>query len=137
MNFHAVVDTRCHPVLLGVTPQLFVTSLRKAAAFWREDLSFRVELWGTPPCQGLVMRDGARLNITLVDRHPIDPVLRERDGLLAATIQVDDVRELYEIYEAREVPMAQPLRQRMWRRSDFVVRDPDDNLICFAGPTKR
>ena len=37
---------------------------------------------------------------------------------------------------AAGVAFAQPLKHEPWGARDFIVRDPDGNLVLFAGPAK-
>ena len=69
----------------------------------------------------------------------IDPALRDRESLLSAALTVDraqDIKQLYLEFERAGVPFAQPLKQQPWGAKDFIVKDPDGNLILFAGPAK-
>ena len=86
-----------------------------------------------------MQRDAARLNLRHVDAPPIDPALRERESLLAASITVAsaaDIEQLYLEFQAAGVTFAQPLRHEPSGAKDFIVRDPDGNLVLFAGPAK-
>jgi uncharacterized glyoxalase superfamily protein PhnB len=80
-----------------------------------------------------VFRDGARLNLRVVSRPVFDEELRERDQLLSASITVEDITPIFLEYQAAGVDFAQHLRTEPWGARTFVVRDPDDNLILFAG----
>ena len=121
------------PRLRTAYPQLFVTDLERSAAFYRDRLGFAIHyLYGEPPFYGLVVRDGAGLNLRHVDAAPLDPALRERESLLSANIPVDEVETLFREFEAAGVSFAQRLMRQPWGTLDFVVRDPDGNLLCFA-----
>jgi uncharacterized glyoxalase superfamily protein PhnB len=47
---------------------------------------------------------------------------------------VDDIKQLYLEYQSAGVDFHQPLRKEPWGARDFIVRDPDGNLLLFAGP---
>jgi catechol 2,3-dioxygenase-like lactoylglutathione lyase family enzyme len=132
--------TSTRPLLTGAEPQLFVTDIKAACDFFTGKLGFSVVfIYGEPPFYGQVRRDAARLNLRHVDAPLIDPALRERESLLAASITVDtaeDVRQLYLDSQAAGVTFAQPLRHEPWGARDFIVRDPDANLVLFAGPAR-
>ena len=67
------------PEFLRTHPQIFVTELERAAAFYRDRLGFSVEyLYGDPPHYGLVERGGAGLNLRHVDENPFDAEIRKR-----------------------------------------------------------
>jgi catechol 2,3-dioxygenase-like lactoylglutathione lyase family enzyme len=119
-------------------PQLFVADVTRAAAFYVEKLGFTIAyLYGEPPFYGLVERDRAGLNLRCVEGPAIDPALREREILLSANIPVDDVEALFAEFQRRGVDMAQPLTQQPWGARDFIIRDPDGNLLCFASATEK
>jgi uncharacterized glyoxalase superfamily protein PhnB len=46
----------------------------------------------------------------------------------------DEIKQLFLAYQAADVPLAQPLRDEPWQAQTFIVKDPDGNLILFAGP---
>jgi uncharacterized glyoxalase superfamily protein PhnB len=63
--------------------------------------------------------------------------IREREGLLSASITVasaDEIKQLFLAYQALNVPFRQTLKQEPWGATTFVITDPDGNLILFAGP---
>jgi catechol 2,3-dioxygenase-like lactoylglutathione lyase family enzyme len=120
--------------IITAEPQLFVRDVTAAADFYTQKLGFTVSfIYGEPPFYGQVCRDGARLNFRQLDDPVIDPERRDAEQLLAASIAVDDARPLYLEYEAAGVAFAQPLKREPWGASTFIVRDPDGNLILFAG----
>jgi catechol 2,3-dioxygenase-like lactoylglutathione lyase family enzyme len=124
------------PRLSVAYPQLFVTEVDRSVRFYVEKLGFAVAyLYGEPPFYGLVKRDRAGLNIRHVDEPLIEPRLRERESLLSASIPVEGVKQLYLEFKRRGVDFAQPLKLQPWDATDFIVRDPDGNLICFHSPT--
>ncbi|MCC7046132.1 MAG: VOC family protein [Alphaproteobacteria bacterium] len=120
--------------LTGAEAELFVADFQAACAFYTAKLGFAVAFaYGNPPFYGQVKRDGACLNL----RYVCDPVyvgdIREREDLLAAGINVDDVKQLYLEFQAAGVPFHQPLRLEPWGVRTFIVKDPDGNLVLFAG----
>lgn len=120
------------PRLVVAYPQVLVSDMARAAAFYSGTLGFRVVyLHGEPPFYGLVERDGAALNL----RHVDDPAVhraRAAETVLAANIPVTGVAALHDEFAARGADFAQPLARQPWGTTDFVVRDPDGNLLCFA-----
>ena len=120
--------------LTAAEPQLFVTDMQRACDFFTGKLGFTVAfLHGTPPFYGQVKRDGLGLNLRHVDAPVIEPALRDREELLAASLVVDDVAALFAEYEAAGAPFFQRLRVEPWGARTFIVRDPDGNLLLFAG----
>jgi catechol 2,3-dioxygenase-like lactoylglutathione lyase family enzyme len=137
---HPAAKTSARAVLTAAEPQLFVSDIKSACDFFTAKLGFSVAfVYGEPPFYGQVQRDGACLNLRHVDAPVIDPTLRDRESLLAASITVgtaEDIKQLYLEFQAASVTFAQPLRHEPWGARDFIVRDPDGNLLLFAGPAK-
>ena len=53
---------------------------------------------------------------------------------LAATITLGDAAPLFAEYLRAGVEFVQPLKTEPWGARTFIVRDPDGNLLLFAGP---
>jgi uncharacterized glyoxalase superfamily protein PhnB len=63
--------------------------------------------------------------------------IRPREHLLSASITVDtkaDIKQLFLEFQAAGVSFHQGLQKEPWGAKNFVVLDPDGNLILFAGP---
>jgi uncharacterized glyoxalase superfamily protein PhnB len=73
------------------------------------------------------------LNLRRLDKPALDPEIRDREQLLSASIALDDAKPLFLEYQAAGVLFAQPLKTEPWGARTFIVRDPDGNLILFAG----
>lgn len=115
-------------------PQLYVRDLVASSTFYSRMLGFSVAfMHGDPPFYGQVVRGGARLNLRQVDAPVFDPLRRDAEQLLAASIALDDASELFREYQAAGVEFVQPLRTESWGARTFIVRDPDGNLLLFAG----
>src|SRR5688572_11382387 len=126
--------TRAMTTLITAEPQLLVRDLAAAAEFYTQKLGFSVAFtYGEPPFYGQVFRDGARLNLRHVDDEVLAPIRRDTEGLLAASIALDDANPLFLEYQAAGVEFVQPLRSEPWGARTFIVRDPDGNLVLFAG----
>lgn len=124
--------------LVAAEPQLFVADVNAACEFFTRKLSFAVVFkYGDPPFYGQVKRDGAALNLRHVDRPVIDPALRDRESLLSAAITVataGEIKQLFLEFQSTGVAFNQPLKREPWGALDFIVSDPDGNLLLFAGP---
>lgn len=115
--------------LTGIEPQLFTTDLSASLAFYRR-LGFEtVFSYGEPPFYAQVRRDGAPINFRLLPAMPYEP----KEDMLAATVLVDDVKALYLEFKAAEVEFHQDLKKEPWGSRTFMVKDPDGNLVLFAG----
>lgn len=130
-------DQTSPPILLAIEPQLFVTDLPRALAFYVDRLGFaQAFVYGDPPFYAQVGRDGAAIDLRHVDRPVIDRSVEP--GLLSLTITADNARRLFEEFRARGAPFRQPLTREAWhaeREGLFIVEDPGGNLLAFAGRT--
>lgn len=130
----AHTETLTKPTLLAAEPQLFVADVEVSCEFYTKKLGFKVAFtYGEPPFYGQVFRDGARLNLRHLDEPAIRPELQDREHLLSASITVDDAKPLFLEFQAAGVPFHQTLKTEPWGARTFIVRDPDGNLILFAG----
>ena len=130
--------TTARPVITAVAAELFVSDIQKSCDFFTKKLGFSVVyVYGDPPFYGQVKRDAARLNLKCMDHPVIDPKLREREQLLSADMGVDtaeEIKQLYLEFQEAGVDFQQTLMRQPWGAKNFVVRDPDGNLLLFAGP---
>ena len=127
-------QTPSKPTLLGAEPQLFVSDMRTSLDFYTAKLGFAVAFtYGEPLFYGQVCRGAAKINLRQLDEAAIDPVRREKDGLLSASVTVDDVARLSAEFARADAPFRQKLRVEPWGARTFVIADPDGNLILFAG----
>jgi catechol 2,3-dioxygenase-like lactoylglutathione lyase family enzyme len=121
-------------MFIAAEPQLYVRDIVASCDFYSRMLGFSLAFtYGEPPFYGQVFRDGARLNLRQVDSPVVDPARRDADQLLAATITLEDAEPLFLEYQSAGVEVVQPLRFEPWGARTFVVRDPDGNLLLFAG----
>ncbi len=120
--------------LSGAEPQLAVSDIAASAEFYTNKLGFAVAFtYGEPPFYIQVFRDRARLNLRHVDTSRFDRPFHDHEQLLSATITLGDANPLFREYQAAGVAFAQPLKTEPWGARTFIVRDPDGNLILFAG----
>ena len=120
-------------MLVAAYPQLFVADIAGSCAFYERKLGFKtVFTHGEPPSYGQVRRDGAVLNLRQVDASVFDRQKREDEVWLSAYVPVKDVDALYAEYAGSGIDFQERLVKKPWGRREFVVRDPDGNLICFG-----
>lgn len=126
------------PVLSATGAVIYVTDFQRARDFYVSKLGFSVEFaYGDPPFYGLVKRDRARLCLRLVCEAVFAGDIREREQLLSADFVVDtaaEIKELFREFQASGVDFFQKLKTEPWGARNFIVRDPDGNLVLFAGP---
>jgi catechol 2,3-dioxygenase-like lactoylglutathione lyase family enzyme len=123
------------PVIVASEPQLYVSSIDAASAFYVHKLGFRVVLsYGEPPFWAQVARDGGRLNLRQVSGPVFDSGFRSRaPDAVSATLTLNEATPLYVEFEKAGVTFHQTLRTEPWGSRTFIVADPDGNLIAFAG----
>ncbi|MGB0014523.1 MAG: VOC family protein, partial [Candidatus Sulfotelmatobacter sp.] len=93
--------------------------------------------YGKPPFYAQVGRDAARLNLKCVERPVIESMVRDREVLLSASMTVgtaDEIKLLFLEFRSAGVAFHQTLKKQPWGAKNFVVKDPDGNLLLFAGP---
>jgi uncharacterized glyoxalase superfamily protein PhnB len=120
--------------ILTAKPQLWVRDLQVALEFYADKLGFKQTiLYGDPPFYAHVERDGATFIFRCIDRPIIDANLRDSETLLAAEMSCADVKGLFEEYRNAGVPMVRGLKREPWGARNFIIRDPDGNMLLFAG----
>ena len=139
MSGHAeTVSARA--VITAAEPQLFVADIKASCDFFTQKLGFAIVLvYGEPPFYAQVKRDGARLNLRCVDAPVIDGARRDRGSLLSTAITVaaaDEIKQLFLEFQSAGIAFHQTLKREPWGARDFIVKDPDGNLLLFAGPAE-
>jgi catechol 2,3-dioxygenase-like lactoylglutathione lyase family enzyme len=130
--------------IVSAEPQLLVTDIERSCEFFREKLGFSLVFsYGKPPYYAQVGRDAARLNLRYVElgcvgRPVIESTVRDREELLSVSMTVataDEIKLLFLEFQSAGVAFHQTLKKQPWGAKNFVVKDPDGNLLLFAGPT--
>ena len=125
-------------VISATAAQLFVSDIKTSCDFFAQKLGFSIVfVYGEPPFYAQVKRDRGLLNLKCVDYSVVDPRLRDRERLLSADMGVDaheEIEELFREFQAAGVTFFQTLRKEAWGAMTFIVKDPDGNLLLFAGP---
>ena len=131
-------DTTSRPVISAIAAQLFVADIKASCDFFSQKLGFSIVfIYGEPPFYAQVRRDRALLNLKCVDDPVIDPALRDRQSLVSADMGVDThaaIKQLFLEFQAAGITFFQTLRKERWGAETFIVKDPDGNLLLFAGP---
>ena len=131
-------QTAPRPILTSISAQLFVADIQASCDFYTDKLGFTVDfIYGDPPFYAQVSRDNARLSLRHVDEPVFASNVREREGLLSASITVataDEIEQLFSNYQDMDVSFRQTLRNEPWGATTFIVADLDGNLLLFAGP---
>ena len=131
-------STARQPILGSTAAQLFVADIDASCDFFTSKLGFAIDfVYGDPPFYGQVRRDNAQLALRLVCEPVFVGDIRQREHLLSASITVetaDEIKQLFLDFQAAGVHFHQPLKKEPWGARNFIVLDPDGNLILFAGP---
>jgi catechol 2,3-dioxygenase-like lactoylglutathione lyase family enzyme len=133
------VKSTARSVVLSTTEaQLYAADVDRSCKFFTSKLGFEIVfVYGDPPFYAQVRRDNARLNLRLVCEPVFVSDIREREHLLSATITVDtapEIKLIFEEFQLAGVPFHQALKKEPWGARNFIIVDPDGNLILFAGP---
>ena len=125
------------PFLTSVAAQLFVRDIRASCDFYAS-LGFAADfIHGEPPFYAQVSRDTVKLALRHMDQPVYADGIRERDSLLSAAITVathGEIAALFAEFAAAGASFSQALQTQDWGATNFVLRDPDGNLLLFAGP---
>jgi uncharacterized glyoxalase superfamily protein PhnB len=139
MSDHAeTISTKA--VIAGAEPQLFVADIKASCDFFKSQLGFAVAFtYGEPPFYAQIKRDSARINLRCVEHAVIDAGLRDREQLLSASLTVatsEEIKALFLEFQNAGVTFFQSLKSEPWGVRNFIVKDPDGNLLLFAGPAE-
>ena len=139
MPEHAA-PTTSKPVISATAAELFVSDIKASCDFFTQKLGFSIVfVYGEPPFYAQVKRDRGLLNLKHMDHPVIDPALRDRESLLSADMGLDtheEIKQLFLEFQAAGVTFFQTLRKEPWGAKTFIVKDPDGNLLLFAGPAE-
>lgn len=139
MPEHAT-QTRSRPVISATAAELFVSDIKASCDFFTQKLGFSIVfVYGEPPFYAQVKRDRGLVNLKHMDGPVIDPELRDRESLLSADMALDtheEIKQLFLEFQAAGAAFFQTLRKEPWGAKTFIVKDPDGNLLLFAGPAE-
>lgn len=125
-------------LLSGTEAVLYVSDFSASLNFFIQKLGFSMDFtYGDPPFYGVVERSRARLCLRLVCEPVFIGDIRQREGLLSAAIALDSaaaLKRLFLDYQATGVEFHMTLKTQPWGARNFIVLDPDGNLILFASP---
>ena len=128
----------CKATIVCAEPQLVVTDIKRSCEFFQQKLGFSLVFsYGDPPYYAQLRRDAARLNLRCVEVPVIESTVRDREELLSASMTVattDEIKLLFLEFQSAGVTLHQKLKKQPWGAKNFIVKDPDGNLLLFAGP---
>jgi|HubBroStandDraft_2_1064218.scaffolds.fasta_scaffold00545_3 uncharacterized glyoxalase superfamily protein PhnB len=133
-----VTSSPSKATIVCAEPQLFVTDIKRSCEFFQQKLGFSLVFsYGKPPYFAQVARDAARLNLRRVEQPVIQSRGRDREELLSVSMTVataDEIKLLFLEFQSAGVAFRQTLKKQPWGAKNFIVKDPDGNLLLFAGP---
>ena len=122
------------PKLENAIPVLLVRDVEATAVFFQARLGFQIDfIHGKPAFYGAVSRDAACLHLRHVDEPFFAQATAQEESVISVFINVSHLRELFEEFSARKVTFAQKPTKQAWGGTDFHVKDPDGNVLCFVG----
>ncbi len=133
----AQLPEQVEPSIARLSAQLFVGDIQASCDFFTGYSASPSSCDGDPPFYGQVVRGEARLDLRSVWEPVFVGDIREREHLLSASMSVATLQELARLFDeftVAGVAFHQPLKTEPWGARTFVVRDPDGNLLLFAGP---
>jgi uncharacterized glyoxalase superfamily protein PhnB len=124
--------------ITGAQPQLFVADIKRSCEFFCKKLGFSlVFTYGSPPYYAQVARDVARLNLRWVEKPVIESTASDHEERLSVSMTVataDEIKLLFLEFQSAGATFAQTLKKQPWGAKNFILKDPDGNLLLFAGP---
>lgn len=114
--------------------QVFVRDIARSTAWYCNVLGFEIDYsYGDPPFYAQISRDAVAFNLRRTNSSPwvTDPV---EDELLAARVEVDDVKSLFLEFRDNGATLHRGLRTEPWGQVTFVISDLDGNLVSFGSP---
>ena len=125
------------PHITKVTPNLVVSHVERAVAFYRDVLGFSVAMTvpDSPPFVFAAVQSGP-VEIFLNAREAADdeyPAFKERPigGTLTLYLEVTGLAALHEALKDR-VNVVFPLEKKWYGVTEFAIADPDGWVITFA-----
>ena len=117
------------PILRSIVPILPVASIPRAVAFYRT-LGFAAQVYKDADDYAFLTREDRDLHLRrapdLIGPHnPAGVYLYLHPGAAAA---------LEAEFRAAGVAILSPLSRREWKMNEFVLSDPDGNLLRFGEP---
>jgi catechol 2,3-dioxygenase-like lactoylglutathione lyase family enzyme len=126
-----------------LTPNLVVENVERSVRFYEETLGFAREILvpEQPPFVFGSVRQGS-VEIFFNERDAAAaeyPAFTERPlgGSFTMFIEVDGLDELLARVQARNLPLAMPLKEQFYGMREFAIADPDGYLITIAERTQK
>lgn len=130
--------TTSRATIVCVEPQLLVTDIKRSCELFVKQLGFSLKFsYGDPPYYAQVGRDAACLNLRCVEGPVIERAVRDHEELRSVSMAVataEQIKLLFLEFQSAGVAFQQTLKKQLWGAKNFIIKDPDGNLLLFAGP---
>jgi len=114
------------PIFSHIEPVLPVRDLGETINYWQEVLGFPSRwTWGDPPNIGAVSWQNVHVQLY--------PVKEWKGGGSSVWIRLQRLESLYRLHQERKADIVEPLEQKPWGLSQYVVREINGHYLCFAG----
>jgi predicted enzyme related to lactoylglutathione lyase len=119
--------------LTGISPVLLVADIERSVGYFRDQLGFRVQVYGEPPNFATADRDEATILLALAhDPAQIVPNWQIVDKTWDAYIRVDDADAIYAEVQERGASIDYTIYDAPHGFREFGVQDPDGHDIAFG-----
>ena len=115
----------------SVMPSCAVNDMPKAIQFYLHSLGFTCVFTDGDPISFVIMKRDT-VEISLHTQH-----LGEVPGKHGCYVKVRGVDSLYSEYQSKGVKIVHPLRDEEYGMREFMIADPDGNLINFGERTQQ
>jgi catechol 2,3-dioxygenase-like lactoylglutathione lyase family enzyme len=113
--------------ILRIVPILPVHNLTRALDFYRQ-LGFSADRWQDGDSYAFIKRDSLEIQL-----RTASDLIEDQNPCGVYFYLVDDTAEAVEAeFRAAGVKILSPLAPREWKMHEFVLSDPDGNLLRFG-----
>lgn len=123
------MDQNDYSRILNMSPQLIVTSLDKALAFYTGLLGFAIDFRYGDFYVGIV-KDGFSIHLKAGNPSAAERANKRREDGLDIVFAVHNPEALYRDFTAKAINIIQPLRDMPYGK-EFYIEDPDRYILGF------
>lgn len=120
-----------YPKIKGMSPQLVVADIDRSLNFYTGELGFKIDFRYEDFYAGII-RDGYSIHLKSGDPHIEYRTHQRNNENLDLMFAVENIHDLFETIQGRQVEIIQPLREMPYGR-EFYIADPDGYILGFLG----
>jgi uncharacterized glyoxalase superfamily protein PhnB len=124
--------------LTSIDAHLSVQDVRASVDWFRHVLGFRLETCaGEPPDYAEIRRCATRIALRGITGPGLTANVIEGQEPMAASIELDDLQTLQDLYERARITgafISRKIEAKPWGAWVFVMRDLDGNLLLLSAP---